>query len=236
MPAKELATAILGLKKEIEQDRAMLDLQEKFLRVLLEEDLPDAMQAEEIEQLMLDDGTIVELETSYHGSISEANRADALKWLKEHDCARLIKRKAEIQFGMGALEAAIQFGNMVRKILPAMPIEISWQGATKTTEAEQQLQEMVKTLLGPDHGLTFKDTVHGSTLKSFIQKQMEKGTAFPAELFGAYKRTGAVLHEPIPETPDDGSLERQLKESLGGDRDGVEASMSLPSPATTRGE
>lgn len=206
-----LATAAFEQQQKIDQLEQELKVEQEFLRTLLENDLPDAMQAEGFDKIKLPNGVTAVLETTYHGGISEKNQEQAHRWLIENGMSRMIKTKMVIGFGMGALEAAIKFGNEIRKILPSQPIDISWEGATKTDEAKEAVLKTAALLLGPDHGLQFSLTVHPNTLTAFIRKQFEKGTKFPSELFGAFVRTAVRLDVPEPE---DGKLEEQLKASL----------------------
>jgi hypothetical protein len=79
------------LLRNIEHHEKMLDSAKGKLKNLTEVLLPQLMLASDLKSLKLRDGTVVEVKPFYHGSISEANKAEAFAWLRDSGYGPIIK-------------------------------------------------------------------------------------------------------------------------------------------------
>jgi len=161
------------------------------LRDLLENVLPEAMATEDLNHFALDDGTTVTLDVTYHGGIRRKDEAEAHQWLQDHGFSKLIKREVTVHFGMGELAAGQQLMALLQEHFPTEPATLVWSGPDNTP-VEALLRELVQRVL-PERTVTVVDTVHPSSLKALIRKQIESGKEWPAELFGAFRRTEAQI-------------------------------------------
>lgn len=130
------------------------------------EDLPLLMQEIGMSSFKLEDGTSIEISQEIQCSIKEENRAQAHRWLVDHDFGGLIKTQVVTEFGRGEIEQAAQYQKLVVERFP-------------------------------EHVPMVKDSVHPSTLKSFVKEQVQgEGADFPKELFSVYEFNRAKITLP----------------------------------------
>lgn len=113
---KELSTLCHRQKlweEEIQRAEEKLKLAKEKHRLISEVDIPEKMMALGVSQLRLEDGTIISVDTFYSAGITEANKAEAYKWLEESGHGAMIKSKIEVSTGKGERELA----QRVEKIL-----------------------------------------------------------------------------------------------------------------------
>ena len=151
--AKELEKELADLETELK------DRKEKY-RKLTEETIPEALTATGMKGFTMDDGSKVEVKAFYSASISEARRAEAFEWLRQHGFDDIIKNTVSVQFGRGEDELCARLLN-----------QLGGQGFP-ANQAEK---------------------IEPSTLKAWVKEQVERGNAFPQELFGAYIGKRAVI-------------------------------------------
>lgn len=88
-------SALAGVQMQLEDDLSAAEDRVKEIKVHLrkvaETDLPEAMESVEIEEFKLEDGTKIKITPTYIGSISEANREKAHKWLRDNGFDGIIK-------------------------------------------------------------------------------------------------------------------------------------------------
>lgn len=87
---EQLAAEQLVAEKETELQQAKAQLQEVSERVL-----PSIMEELELEEFTTQDGLKIRVQKQVFGSISEANRAAAFRWLRDHGHGGIIKSKVE---------------------------------------------------------------------------------------------------------------------------------------------
>jgi hypothetical protein len=99
-----LARRAKSLEKEIEdQETELKGLKEKY-RKLTEETLPEALAEMGMSSFKMEDGSAINIKPFYSASISEARRAEAFQWLRDHGFDDIIKNTVSVRFGRGEAE------------------------------------------------------------------------------------------------------------------------------------
>ncbi len=99
-----LARRAKSLEKEIEdQETELKGLKDKY-RKLTEETLPEALAEMGMSSFRMEDGSSVNIKPFYSASISEARRAEAFQWLRDHGFDDIIKNTVSVRFGRGEAE------------------------------------------------------------------------------------------------------------------------------------
>lgn len=80
---------------------AQLATHNKHRLKLLELDIPEAMKVAGLKALTLEDGAVVSVDSSKHGSYTKENEAKVFDWLRKHGHESLIKNVIEVKFGKG---------------------------------------------------------------------------------------------------------------------------------------
>jgi hypothetical protein len=100
-PAAPSSGRIREIVARIERAQSELDVLElkaaglkAAINSMLIEDLPGVFKEMEIEEARLDDGTTVRIREEVSCGITEANRARAMKWLRDNDYGGIIKTSA----------------------------------------------------------------------------------------------------------------------------------------------
>lgn len=92
-------------KKEAEEEQ----------RRLSEEVIPTLMQQAGVSAITLDDGTSVQVSPYYYAKISEANKDDCFKWLRDNNHGDLIKNNLSVSFGKGEDANAVNLKSSLEK-------------------------------------------------------------------------------------------------------------------------
>ena len=96
-----LARRAKSLEKEIEdQETELKSLKDKY-RKLTEETLPEALAEMGMSSFRMEDGSSIDVKPFYSASISEARRAEAFQWLRDHGFDDIIKNTVSVRFGRG---------------------------------------------------------------------------------------------------------------------------------------
>jgi hypothetical protein len=114
----EMANRKLSLEAEIAELEGEMKLKQEELRILTENDLPEAMEEEGVIEFTLEDGRKVLIATSYHAAISEANEVSAFRWLRDNGFDAIIKRNVSLEFGRGEDELAAKYVDWLNKHYP----------------------------------------------------------------------------------------------------------------------
>lgn len=155
-----------GFNKAIADLENNLTFLKEKLRRVVEQDLPEAMDAVGMTKFVLDDGTTITVKPFYAASIPEERKKEAFDWLKEHDFDGLIKADVKVTFGKGEFEIAQAFVNFIRGF------------NEKAIEPE------------------YKEQVHWQTLRAFVKEQVEGGKPLPLDMFGVFVGRKAELKLP----------------------------------------
>ena len=86
--------AVKELEDELKSARAVM------LR-LEREDLPELMREVGLEEVRLEDGTLIRVEEDFDAKITDATRTPALHWLEQNGFGGLIKTQVAVSFGRG---------------------------------------------------------------------------------------------------------------------------------------
>ena len=99
--AKISSTAIKlqDLQNEVENLEQELKFKKEQLRVVEEQELPEAMQAANLKEIVLTNGSKVSVSEFYKGYISEKNRVAAHAWLLQNNHGGIIKHEVNLRFG-----------------------------------------------------------------------------------------------------------------------------------------
>jgi hypothetical protein len=104
--AKELEKEVLDIELELK------DRKEKY-RKLTEETIPEALTSLNMKGFVMEDGSKIEVKAFYSASISEARRAEAFQWLRDHGFDDIIKNTVSVQFGRGEDELCVRLLNLL---------------------------------------------------------------------------------------------------------------------------
>jgi len=96
-----LARRAKSLEKEIEDSEETLKgLKDKY-RKLTEEAIPEALAELGMSSFRMEDGSSIDVKPFYSASITEARRAEAFQWLRDHGFDDIIKNTVSVRFGRG---------------------------------------------------------------------------------------------------------------------------------------
>lgn len=97
----QMARRAKSLEKEIEDYETELKQRKEQYRKLTEEVIPEALTSLGLKSFKMDDGSSIEVKAFYSASITEARRAEAFQWLREHGFDDIIKNTISVRFGRG---------------------------------------------------------------------------------------------------------------------------------------
>ena len=103
-----LANKQLKLATELKQLEVDLKAKKEELRLTSEQELPDAMQAAGLTQIVLSTGEKISINEVYNAHISKANQEIAYQWLIKNGHAGLIKNEVLLKFDRGEDEKVAQ--------------------------------------------------------------------------------------------------------------------------------
>jgi len=96
-----LARRAKQIEKEIaDQEDTLKELKSQF-RKITEEALPEALAELGMTSFRMEDGSSIDIKPFYSASISEARRAEAFQWLRDHGFDDIIKNTVSVRFGRG---------------------------------------------------------------------------------------------------------------------------------------
>jgi len=100
------AAAMQKLQEDVQTlEQALKETKEK-LRVFEEQELPEAMQAANLQEIKLTNGAKITISQFYKGSISEKHREKAHEWLLNNNHGGIIKHEVSLKFGKDEGEKA----------------------------------------------------------------------------------------------------------------------------------
>ena len=101
------------LEKQIEEQEQMLKGVKEQYRKLTEEAIPEALTELNMKGFKMDDGSEITVKPFYSASISEARRAEAYQWLRDHGFDDIIKNTVSVRFGRGEDELCARLLNLL---------------------------------------------------------------------------------------------------------------------------
>ena len=96
-----LAKKQINLLNEVSQIEDMLKAKKEELRLVQEQELPDALSEVGLTQIVLSTGEKISLSEFYSAHISKANQQQAYQWLIENGHEGIIKNEVSLKFNRG---------------------------------------------------------------------------------------------------------------------------------------
>lgn len=169
--------AALDLEKEIEEAEQFVSAKKENLRILLERDIPAAMNAASTGLWRHNtNGTTIELKNYVNGSLpkEEPARGLAFEWLECNHGGDLIKAKIGIEIG---------------------------RDARRTEEVFDAVKLVKETLDKVGVGYEEKLDVHPQVLYAFVRERLKNGDEVPFEKLGVFAGTTAKIVVPKEPKP-----------------------------------
>jgi hypothetical protein len=108
-----LAKRAKQMEKELEEaETSLKGLKERF-RKMVEETIPEALAEMGLSSFRMEDGSSIDIKPFYSASITEARRAEAFQWLRDHGFDDIIKNTVSVRFGRGEAELCERLINLL---------------------------------------------------------------------------------------------------------------------------
>lgn len=202
VPTDEVDARMLDLRARIEAARDAVASAEEvakkakdYLSSIEQGEAVELMRSLERDEYTYADGAKIKREQKVYCSITEEGKKEAYIWLKKNGHGSLIKSRAYIEFGRNEQHLATVLQAFCDKMIPACEVTVTF-GQTPL-----QLVTAIDTFVKesfPEHKLEIEDTVHSSTLRSFVTKMLREGITLPPE-FKVFAPQVAIL--ALPEAP-----------------------------------
>jgi hypothetical protein len=108
-----LAKRAKQLEKELDEMELEFKKRKDQYRKMIEETIPEALSSLGMKSFKMDDGSSIEVKPFYSASITEARRAEAFEWLREHGFDDIIKNTVSVRFGRGEDELCARLLNQL---------------------------------------------------------------------------------------------------------------------------
>lgn len=154
-----LAEQMLSLEERIVNGEELLKKLKADHRAIQEGELPELMEAAELEEIKLANGRTIALEQHTHAKIPSTRETEAFGWLKENGYGSIVKRTLVVTFPKDTEKKA-------RRLFAYLTARVYLQ----------------------DSSIVSKEAVHAQTLKAFVRQAIEDGEDIPHEAFGIYQR------------------------------------------------
>jgi hypothetical protein len=179
---QDLATRAIALQNAIATQEQILEGKKAELKTILENELPEAMRAAEVETFA-HDGYAFTYERNVYGGMpadiakNSAARKEIFTWLRANGAGSIIK--TEVTASLGALDAETveNFMQMLRASLIEFDIQV------KLPQTHKRLTKIVMEVANHFHPAPVVEqhyAVNGSALKAFIKRRLEAGEPVPS--------------------------------------------------------
>lgn len=128
-----LAKRAKSLEKQISDAEDILKGHKEQYRKLTEETIPEALAELGMSSFRMEDGSSIEIKPFYSASITEARRAEAFQWLRDHGFDDIIKNTVSVRFGRGEDELCNRLLGMLGQ--QGFPVEQSEKVEPSTLKA-----------------------------------------------------------------------------------------------------
>jgi hypothetical protein len=108
-----LAKRAKQLEKEINDLEAVFKERKEQYRKLTEESIPEALAGMGMKSFRMADGSSIDIKPFYSASITEARKAEAYQWLRDHGFDDIIKNTVSVRFGRGEDELCVRLLNLL---------------------------------------------------------------------------------------------------------------------------
>ena len=105
--------------KELQAHQKQLEVQEdsikqkkKDIELLSGEVIPTMLSEMGLSYLKLQDGSSIEVKTNYSATITQANKENAFKWLRENGLGDIIKNEISVSFGRNEDNKAADYAEL----------------------------------------------------------------------------------------------------------------------------
>jgi hypothetical protein len=139
-----------------------------------------------------EDGATLKVEQKVYASITEEGKTEALAWLKKNGHGAMIKSRCFVEFGRSEAHLANVLQAFCDRMIPEREVTVMY--GNSPGEVVTAINTFVEATF-PKHKLEIEDTVHSSTLKAFVTKQMKAGITLP-EQFKVFAPQVATLMLP----------------------------------------
>lgn len=166
----------IALETELAELALKAEEVRKKLEALTRVDMPNVMKELRQREFTDDDGFVCKLRTKLSVSVSKENAPLAIKFLEGRKGGDgIIKREVVIPIGRG----------------PKKDVQVLVNQLKKLKVGEFKLQPIVEA------------SVHPSTLKKYVGEEMQKGVAFPDDVFKIFEFEEVEVKAPKKEAGDD---------------------------------
>ena len=107
--------------KELQAHQKQLEVQEdsikqkkKDIELLSGEVIPTMLSEMGLSYLKLQDGSSIEVKTNYSATITQANKENAFKWLRENGLGDIIKNEISVSFGRNEDNKAADYADLAK--------------------------------------------------------------------------------------------------------------------------
>ena len=107
--------------KELQAHQQQLEVQEdsikqkkKDIELLSSEVIPTMLSEMGLSYLKLQDGSSIEVKTNYSATITQANKENAFKWLRENGLGDIIKNEISVSFGRNEDNKAADYAELAK--------------------------------------------------------------------------------------------------------------------------
>ena len=107
--------------KELQAHQKQLEVQEdsikqkkKDIELLSGEVIPTMLSEMGLSYLKLQDGSSIEVKTNYSATITQANKENAFKWLRENGLGNIIKNEISVSFGRNEDNKAADYAELAK--------------------------------------------------------------------------------------------------------------------------
>ena len=111
-----LANEAARLEESVAAQEQLLKEQKKALHVILDEQLPEALESMGLQKFTLTDGSEISVKPIYAASIPVNRREEAFQWLLDHEFGDLVKNNVTVTFGRGEDDIAKEFVGTVHTL------------------------------------------------------------------------------------------------------------------------
>ena len=130
-----LANEAARLEESVAAQEQLLKEQKKALHVILDEQLPEALESMGLQKFTLTDGAEISVKPIYAASIPVNRREEAFQWLRDHEFGDLVKNNVTVTFGRGEDEPMTLKAWLRERVEAGDPIPLDLFGAYISTHA-----------------------------------------------------------------------------------------------------
>jgi len=101
-------------QKQLEVQEDLIKQKKKDIELLSGEVIPTMLSEMGLSYLKLQDGSSIEVKTNYSATITQANKENAFKWLRENGLGDIIKNEISVSFGRNEDNKAADYAELAK--------------------------------------------------------------------------------------------------------------------------